>query len=108
MTHEEYITSQKEELRILLEEDIGGQNLIPLSRKISSKWRMSKLSENNPDFLFIVGLDSMSDHLPHGEVREHWNKEALKEKDIESQEFHAFYLEDFLNARIRLLKCLMI
>ena len=40
-------------------------------------------ADSDPDFIFFVGLDSESDHLPVGEVRQRWNPDALREKDAE-------------------------
>ncbi len=36
---------------------------------------------------FSVAIDSESGHLPLGEVRRHWNTEALKIKDVELQSY---------------------
>jgi len=48
---------------------------------------------HDPDFTFFVGIDSESDHLPIGEVRQHWNPEAMRVKDAEVAKFEAFYRE---------------
>ena len=50
-------------------------------------------SDRDPDFTFFVALDSESDHLPIGEVRQRWNPEALRAKDAEVAKFEAFYRE---------------
>jgi hypothetical protein len=44
-------------------------------------------------FTFFVGLDSETDHLPIGDVRQHWNVEALREKDAEIVRVETFYRE---------------
>ena len=51
----------------------------------------------DPDFLPFVGIDSETDHLPIGEERQHWNPEALRERDVEierSQEHWRDYALD--------------
>jgi hypothetical protein len=50
-------------------------------------------ADRDSDFTFFVGLDSETDHLPIGEVRQHWNVEALREKDAEIAQAEAFYRE---------------
>src|SRR5947207_7958242 len=40
-------------------------------------------AEKDSDFIFFVGVDSETDHLPVGEVRSRWNLDALKAKDDE-------------------------
>jgi hypothetical protein len=43
--------------------------------------------EKDKDILVFVGIYSESDHLPLGDFRRHWNKEALKIKDEELNRF---------------------
>jgi hypothetical protein len=50
-------------------------------------------ADRDPDFTFFVGLDSETDHLPIGEVRQSWNSEALQQKDAEVREIEASYRE---------------
>jgi len=40
-------------------------------------------AEHDPDFVFFVGVESETDHLPVGEVRRHWSSQALQAKDEE-------------------------
>jgi len=54
-----------------------------------SAWRFDVDAEHDPDFVFFVGLDSETDHLPVGEMRSHWNSEALRAKDEELGRFEA-------------------
>jgi Protein of unknown function (DUF2489) len=46
---------------------------------------------HDPDFLTFVGIDSETDHLPVGDVRQHWAPDALVIKDQEIQAAEAFY-----------------
>jgi hypothetical protein len=41
------------------------------------------------DFLFFIGLDSETDHLPIGDARQHWNPEVLRAKDAELAAYEA-------------------
>ena len=38
---------------------------------------------NEDDRRLIIGIDSETDHLPVGKVREHWAADALETKDAE-------------------------
>ena len=38
---------------------------------------------NEDDRKLIIGIDSETDHLPVGKVREHWAADALEAKDVE-------------------------
>ncbi len=59
----------------------GARQLTPL--------RFDVCGENNPDFIYFVGLNSETDHLPLGESRSRWNCEALKAKDAELKVYEA-------------------
>jgi hypothetical protein len=50
-------------------------------------------ADRDAHFTFFVGLESETDHLPVGEVRQHWNAEALREKDAEIMRVESFYRE---------------
>ena len=58
---------------------------------IRGAWRLSGLrhdweAESDPDFLFMAGVASMTDHLPLGTERAHWDPVALARKDEELAE----------------------
>jgi len=42
---------------------------------------------SDPDFIFFIGVDSETDHLPLGDVRQHWNPDALLAKDAELADY---------------------
>lgn len=44
-------------------------------------------AEDDANFMFFVGVNSQTDHLPVGDVRRHWNADALRLKDVELNEF---------------------
>jgi Elongation factor Tu C-terminal domain len=44
---------------------------------------------SDQDFRFFIGVDSETDHLPLGEVRQRWNPDALLAKDAELADYEA-------------------
>lgn len=63
----------------------GARRLCALGHEIGA--------DRDADFTFFVGLESETDHLPVGEVRQHWNAGALRELDVEIGRYEAFYRE---------------
>ena len=59
------------------------------------------------DRRLIIAVESETDDLPVGEVRNLWAPDALKEKDIEIARAEALYRDDLLQAarRIVIAKC---
>ena len=47
--------------------------------------------DHDPDFIAFIGIDSESDHIPLGKVREKWSSEGLKKMDIELLEIEDHY-----------------
>jgi hypothetical protein len=58
--------------------------------------------------LVFAGIDSETDSLPIGEVRQYWNGESLKRKDREIAEAEQFYRESAMNAATELLRAIEI
>jgi hypothetical protein len=58
----------------------------------------------DPDFLPFVAIDSETDHLPVGTVRDYWDRDALAAKDLEIGEAEAFHREAALVACRRLVE----
>jgi hypothetical protein len=52
--------------------------------------------QEDEDLLGMAGIESQTDHLPLGEVRQHWDAEALLAKDAELAEQEAFFRESAL------------
>src|SRR4051812_35764003 len=84
--------------RSILSGDLG---IVTGARQLA-KWRFDVGAEHDPDFMFFVGLDSETDHLPVGDVRCHWNPEALKQKDEELRSLEATFREEALRSCHRL------
>jgi len=63
----------------------GARRLCSLGHEIGA--------DRDADFTFFIYLESETDHLPVGDVRQHWNAEALRDKDPEIMRVEAFYRE---------------
>lgn len=66
----------------------GSTGIVAGARELT-RLRFPSRAETDKDILVFVGIDSESDHLPLGEVRQHWNTDALKTKDDELQCYEA-------------------
>jgi len=69
----------------------GELGVIDGSRRLCRLQSLVFSRDHDPDFLPFVGIDSATDHLPIGDVRQHWAAEALLREDIEIREAEAFY-----------------
>jgi hypothetical protein len=69
----------------ILDQKIG---IIEGARKLAS-YRHDVKAESDKDFLFFVGLDSETDHLPVGDVEKNWNPEVLEDKKKEIAGYEA-------------------
>ena len=81
----------------------GELGLIAGSRQL---WRLGSEigADRDPDFTFFCAVDSESDHLPIGEVRQRWSSDALREKDSEIAKIESFYRERALEICRRLVQ----
>jgi hypothetical protein len=62
----------------------GARLLCSLQARVSSV-------HHDPDFLPFIVIDTETDHLPVGDVRQHWAPDALARKDIEIHATEDFY-----------------
>jgi hypothetical protein len=83
---------------------LSGELGIVAGARQLAKWRFDVGAEDDPDFMFFVGVDSETDHLPVGDVRSRWNAEALRQKDEELRNFEATFRDGALGACQRLLQ----
>jgi hypothetical protein len=67
-------------------------------------WRFDVGADNDPDFIFFVGMDSETDDLPIGSARRHWNPEALRAKDAELAAYEAKVREEAFEICRRLIR----
>ncbi|SRR6266567_377409 len=68
---------------------LSGQLGIVAGARQLSGLRFDVGAEHDADFIFFVGVDSETDHLPVGEVRSRWSSDALKAKDEELQTYES-------------------
>jgi hypothetical protein len=75
----------------------GEVGVIEGSRRML-KFRQWLHAWEDEDFRIFVGVDSVSHHLPVGEVRVHWLPDALKKKDEEIRALEDYYRKDVVEA----------
>lgn len=63
-----------------------------------SQYRFWMKEEGNTNWNIFEVVSSDTSHLPHKDVREHWNVDVLKEKDLEIAKIEIFFREDVLKA----------
>lgn len=78
----------------ILTNEIG---IIEGARKLCD-CRFRVKAEDDKDFLFFVGLESETDHLPIGKVQKYWKPTALKNKQEEIASVEKFYAEKAFTA----------
>jgi hypothetical protein len=66
----------------------GTVGIVAGARQLT-RLRFPSRTENDSDILVFIGIDSESDHLPIGDVRQHWNPDALLVKDAELTDYEA-------------------
>jgi hypothetical protein len=81
----------------------GTMDLIEGSRILHGLGHDIFADDHDPDFLIFVVIDSDTDHLPIGDVRQLWIENALLEKDEEIRKIRAFYRDDVVQACSRLI-----
>lgn len=97
MTHEDYINQlrikQVETANGILASQIeileGIRRLVAIQRELGAP--------NDDDSLFLIGVESESDHLPIGNSRKYWNGAALKERDSEIRAFESTVRDQVLD-----------
>jgi hypothetical protein len=83
----------------------GQTGVIAASRQLSRYW--SDVEPELDEFLIgFVGINSETDALPIGEVRQHWSPEALERKDHEIAEAEDLYREGAMKDANRLVQLL--
>jgi hypothetical protein len=77
---------RREMIRVAREILNGSIGIVAGARQMTAL-RFSSRAEKDEDILVFVGIDSESGHLPLGDFRWRWNKDALKIKDEELNRF---------------------
>ncbi len=99
-------TIPESQILSLAKQFLGGQlGVIAASRKLSPL-RHEVEAELAEVLVVFTGIDSETDTLPIGDVREHWSPEALERKDREIIEVENFYRQPATEAATRLLQLL--
>ena len=81
----------------------GQLGVIEGSRRLCSLRPHASSLDHDPDFLPFIGIDSETDHLPVGDVRQYWVADALVGKDLEIQEAETCYRDSAIAGCERLL-----
>jgi hypothetical protein len=87
--NEEHRKWAGEKILALARSILSGESGIAEGSRHLAAWRFDVGAENDSDFIFFVGVDSETDHLPIGPVRQHWNPDALRVKDAELAAYEA-------------------
>lgn len=87
MSHEEYVATVRvraaETARSMID---GNLSFLEGARVLSSLRHDAEVSDGDDDFMAFVVIDSETDDIPIGEVRQHWSIDALNKLDPEIKE----------------------
>jgi len=92
-THEEFSRSVRRQIVSTAQAMFEGQlSFLIGSRRLAALRHETDAAADDADFLVFVAIDSETDALPLGSVREHWDRGALArlEPEIEAAEHWAF------------------
>ena len=88
----EYLRAQGEQAAAVAADMLSGSlSFLEGARLLSRLRTCLSLPADDPDFSLFVAVDSETDHLPLGSVREHWSTDALArlQPEIQIAESHA-------------------
>lgn len=91
-THEEYARSVRRQVVSTAQAMLDGQlSFLIGSRRLAALRHETDTAADDADFMVFVAIDSETDALPLGAVREHWDQDALArlEPEIEEAEYWA-------------------
>jgi hypothetical protein len=78
------VSLARRQAAVIAREVLSGERDILLAARELAALRFSMdVPDSDPDFTCFVAIDSETDALPLGAVREHWSSEALQLKDVE-------------------------
>jgi hypothetical protein len=104
VTSESYWNEQRRRLVACANDLIEGRiGVIEASRQFSY-YRSWFRAQDDPDFMTFVAIDSDTDNLPVGAVRQKWAIEVLEKKDIEIQHSEALHRSHATEAARNLVK----
>jgi hypothetical protein len=99
-------TTPESQILSLAKQFLAGQLGVIVASGRLSPLRHEVEAELAEALLVFTGIDSESDGLPIGDVRQHWSPEALADKDLEITEVENFYRQSTTEAATRLLQLL--
>jgi hypothetical protein len=103
MHHAEYIEKQRLKVAKIASNVLKGeQSILTAAREIVSLKSELNIDENDDDMLVFILIDSETDHLPVGPEKEHWDPNALLDKQKEIQKSEKWALSFGLDACQRL------
>lgn len=86
MSHAEYINSVRIKIGHTAQEMLNeNKNYLEGAIEIASLYHEAEIEKNDTDFNIFIGISSETDHLPIGEMRKNWSKEALENHEAEIQ-----------------------
>lgn len=78
ISHEQYVNSVREQVVRTARAMLGGQlSYLEGTRTLVALRHEAAVKDDDADLMVFVAIDSETDALPIGHVREHWDKEAL-------------------------------
>jgi len=87
MNHDQYVDSVRKRIgRIARDMIKGTKDYLEGAIEISSLCHEAEVDINSKEFIVFRGISSDVDHLPIGEVRNKWSKEALLKHEPEIQQ----------------------
>jgi hypothetical protein len=87
ITHESYVASVRKRVVETAQSMLDGQlNFLEGARMLSDLRNEAAVRDDDSDFMTFVAIDSETDDLPIGAVRQHWSKEVLDKLDPEYKE----------------------
>ena len=82
-----FVEEQRKAMAHMARQILDGKIGIVAGARELTRLRFPSRAESDSDILVFVGVDSETDHLPLGNVRQQWNAEVLKVKDEELKRY---------------------
>jgi hypothetical protein len=96
----------KGKILFLAKQFLAGQAGVIATARALALFRHDAGSELGEILLTFATIDSETDALPLGHVRQHWSTQALERKDLEIAEAEDFYRSAAIDAATRLVHLL--
>ncbi len=87
ITNESYVATVRERVVATARSMVDGSfSFLEGARTLSALRHDAAVREDDSDFMTFVAIDSETDDLPIGAIRQHWSQEALDKLDPEIKE----------------------